>query len=225
MAAKSPTSVTIYGRLSFPVFGYNEAVARNQKSNFPAADKATVTPEFNLLVEDAQLKKLTDHVLQEFLPFCAEQHKKGEKKNALSPDEVKRIVKLIEAQDWDAQPPYIPVKAVPEKTQELAPETVAMVKVKGNRGVDIDQKAIVNDETELVVPDPDILKFPVVKPVNQTVHQLYPGAYVAATLNLYAFISGKLPGFSASAGVAVFKADADRFGGGIALDEDEIFLD
>jgi hypothetical protein len=54
---------------------------------------------------------------------------------------------------------------------------------------------------------------------------MYGGCYVAATLNLYAFISGKLPGFSASASVAVFKADGDRFGGGTAVDEDEIFLD
>lgn len=223
--APSPTTVTIYGRLSFPVFGYKEAVARNAKSKFPAADPATVTPEFNLIVEKAQLDKLVAHVRDHFLPFCIEQEKKGEKKNALSAADVKRIMTIIDGSDWEAQPPYIPIKSVPEKTAELAPEGVAMVKIKGNRGIDIDQKAIVNNETELVVPDPDILKFPVVKPASQTVHQLYPGAYVAATLNLYAFISGKLPGFSASAGVAVFKADGDRFGGGIDVDEDEIFMD
>ena len=54
---------------------------------------------------------------------------------------------------------------------------------------------------------------------------MYPGAYVAVTLNLYAYHNGKLPGFSAGASVAVFKADGERFGGGTTVDEDEIFLD
>lgn len=223
--APSPTSVTIYGRLSFPVFSYKEAVSRNQKSKFPAADEATVTPEFNLVVEESQLDKLVKHVLDNFIPFCIEQGKKGEKRNALTAAEATRIVKLIEAKDWEAQPPYIPIKTIGEKTLELAPEGVAMIKIKGNRGVDIDQKAIVNSETELIVPDPDLLAFPCVKPISQTVHSMYPGAYVAATLNLYAFISGKLPGFSASAGVAVFKSDAERFGGGVDVDLDDIFMD
>ena len=54
---------------------------------------------------------------------------------------------------------------------------------------------------------------------------MYPGCFVAATLNLYGFLSGKKPGFSASASTAIFKADGDRFGGGVDFDEDEIFLD
>jgi hypothetical protein len=54
---------------------------------------------------------------------------------------------------------------------------------------------------------------------------MYPGAYVAVTANLYAYHNGKPPGFSAGCSVAVFKADADRFGGGVAVDEDEIFMD
>jgi hypothetical protein len=101
---------------------------------------------------------------------------------------------------------------------------VASVKVSGNRGTDIELKAIVNDEDELAVPDPDLLSFPVIRPINQTVHQMYAGCYVAATLNLYAYETGSV-GVSASAGVAVFKADGDRFGGGVTVDEDEIFAD
>jgi len=54
---------------------------------------------------------------------------------------------------------------------------------------------------------------------------MYGGCYVAATLNLFSFVSGKAPGFSAAASVAVFKADGDRFGGGVAIDEDEMFMD
>lgn len=224
MAPKNPKTVTIYGRLSFPNFNYQQAVARNSKSSYPK-DAADVAPDFNMLVEPEQLKKLTDHVRDVFLPYCVEQSNKGEKRDALTQAEADRILKLLESEDWEAQPPYIPIKPVPEKTVDLAPEAVANIKVVGNKGIDIEQKAIVNTEDELLNPDGTQLVFPVIKPINQTVHQMYGGCYVAATLNLYAFISGKLPGFSASASVAIFKADGDRFGGGVAVDEDEIFAD
>lgn len=223
-ADKNPKTVTIYGRLSFPNFVYQEAVARNAKSQYPK-DAADVAPDFNLLVEQAQLDKLVEHVTGLFLPYCLDQSNKGEKRDALTKAEVDKILKIINKQDWDSQPPYIPIKMVGEKTAPLAPEAVANVKVTGNKGIDVELKAIVNTEDELLVPDPDLLQFPVIKPIGQTVHQMYGGCYVAATLNLYSFISGKLPGFSASASVAVFKADGDRFGGGVSVDEDEIFSD
>lgn len=222
--AKSPKNVTIYGRLSFPTFDYTQAVAKNSKSSFPK-EAADVTPDFNLLVEQPQLDKLKAHVLNEFLPYCLEQHNKGEKRDALDQKQVDKIVKIIEAEDWDSQPPYIPIKPVPAKTTELAPEALASIKVTGNKGTDMIQQAIVQDESELAVPDPDRVDYPAILPIGQTVHSLYGGCYAAATLNLYAFVSGKLPGFSASAGVCVFKADGDRFGGGVAVDEDEMFLD
>lgn len=223
MAAKNPKTVTIYGRLSFPNFDYKQAVARNQKSKFPKAE-ADVTPDFNLLVEQPQLDKLINHLRTEFLPFCLEQGNQGAR-GGLDKKQVDKLLKQLDDGDWESQPPYIPIKPVPEKTQDLAPEAVANIKVVGNKGVDIEQKAIVNTEDELLVPDPDLLTFPVIKPIGQTVHQMYGGCYVAATLNLYAFVSGALPGYSASASVAVFKADGERFGGGTTVDEDEIFAD
>lgn len=222
---KNPKTVTIYGRLSFPNFQHQQAVARNAKSKFPKADASEVSPDFNLLVEQTQLDKLVTHVKQEFLPYCAEQEKKGEKRDNLTDAQIKKVLKVIDSGDYEDQPPYIPMKAVGEKTAELAPEAVASIKVVGNKGVDIELKAIVNSEDELLVPDPDLLQFPAIKPIGQTVHQMYGGCYVAATLNLYAYISGALPGFSASSSVAVFKADGERFGGGVAVDEEEIFLD
>lgn len=222
--APSPTTVTIYGRLSFPNFNYAQAVARNAKSTY-AKDAADVAPDFNLLVEQTQLDKLVAHVTNVFLPHCLDQSVKGEKRNALDKGQFDKLMKVVAAADWETQPPYLAIKAIGEKTAALAPECVANIKIVGNKGVDIECKAIVNDESELVVPDPDLLKFPVIKPIGQTVHSMYGGCYVAATLNLYSFVSGKLPGFSASAGVAVFKADGDRFGGGVTVDEDEIFLD
>ena len=224
MAPKDPQTVTIYGRLSWPVWSHAQAVERNIKSKYPK-DAADVRPEFNLVVEAGQLAKLKNHITDVFLPWCAEQAKAGETRSALDDRQVDKIMKLIESEDWDDQPPYIPIKSVPEQTQELAPEAVAMVKVNGMKGVDIELKAIVNNEDELAVPDPDQLVYPVIKPIHLTRHQMYGGALVAATLNLYAFVSGKLPGITASASTAVFKADADRFGGGVAVDEDEMFLD
>jgi hypothetical protein len=222
--AKDPKTVTIYGRLSFPNFSYDQAVKRNATSQY-AKDAADVTPDFNLLVEESQLNKLVTHLTDLFLPYCLEQEKAGQKRDNLTDAEVKKLLKALSTADWETQPPYLCIKAVPEKTQVLAPEAVASIKVVGNKGVDIDQKAIVNSEDELSAPDGTQLVFPVIKPIGQTVHSMYGGCYVAATLNLYAFVSGKLPGFSASASTAVFKADGDRFGGGVAVDEDEIFLD
>jgi hypothetical protein len=223
--AKSPKNVTIYGRLSFPNFDYAQAVARNAKSQYVKADPADVTPDFNLLLEQPQLDKLVKHVLDEFLPYCVEQSKKGDKRDALTQAEADKIAKIIKASDWDSQPPYIPIKPVNDKTAELAPEALVSVKVNGNKGTDILQQAIVQDESELAVPDPDRVDYPAIMPIGQTVHSLYGGCYAAATLNLYAYISGKLPGFSAAASVCVFKADGDRFGGGVAIDADEMFLD
>lgn len=224
MGAKNPKTVTVYGRLSFPNFNYQQAVVRNGKSQY-AKDPAEVAPDFNLLVEQTQLDKLVNHAKTEFLPYCAQQHAQGETRDALDAAQVDKLMKALDAADWETQPPYLCIKAVAEKTAKLAPEAVASIKIVGNKGIDIEEKAIVNTEDELLVPDPDLLVFPVIKPIGQTVHQMYGGCYVAATLNLYAFVSGKLPGFSGSSSVAVFKADGERFGGGVAVDESEIFMD
>src|SRR6478735_1548314 len=141
MAPKNPKTVTIYGRLSFPNFIYASAVTRNAKSQFPKAPE-DVAPDFNLLVEQAQLDKLIAHVTSEFLPYCLDQSTKGEKRDALTKAEVDKILKIINAADWDSQPPYIPIKVVGDKTKDLAPEAVANIKVMGNKGIDIEEKAI-----------------------------------------------------------------------------------
>lgn len=221
---KSPKTVTIYGRLSFPTFSAQAAFEKSQKGKYPAADVASAAPDFNLLVEKPQLDKLVGHIKTTFLPYCVQQEASGEKRDVLTKKEAADLLKQVES--LDASGVYnTPVKAVHDKTSALAPEAVAQVKVIGNRGVDIEQRAIVTDENELLVPEPDLLTFPVVRPIHQTVHSMYPGCYVAATLNLYAYHNGKLPGFSAGASVAVFKADGDRIGGGVVLDESEIFED
>lgn len=222
---KSEANVTLYGRLSFPVLTHAEAVARNATSPFAKASPLDVTCEFHLLLEQSQYDKLVKHVKDVFLPWCLKRHSDGEKRNALDQTQINRILAVF-PDDLEGQPPYVALKPVNEKTLSMALETIAMLKVTGPRGgVDILQKAIVQDEGELLVPDPDILKYPIVKPISQTVHQLYPGCYAACTVNLFTFVSGKLPGFSASTGTLVFKSDAPRFGGGVEVDEDEIFED
>ena len=224
--SKNPANVTLYGRLSFPVWTYKEAVARNASApvNIRKADESTVTPEFNLVLEELQHKKFLDHVKDVYFPWVNANFAAGEKRNSLDPKHTDMLLKTLTG-DLEVQPPYVPLKPVSEKTLALAPDAVSMIKIVGSRGVDIEQKAVVNSEDELVVPEPDLLVYPVVRPIGRTVHKMYPGAYVAATLNMYTYLSGKLPGFSASAGTAVFKADADRFGGGTDVNEAEIFQD
>lgn len=221
---KSPKTVTIYGRLSFPVFTAKEAYDKSQSGKFPAKSIDEAKPNFQLLVEQAQFDKLLNHVENEFLPYCIQQSDAGEKRDALTKDEVKKLLEGIK-NDLGDQTFNTPFAAVHEKTAELAPEVVAAIKVLGSAGTDLERKAIVNSESELATPDGEILSFPVIVPENQSVHTMYPGCYVAATLNLYAYHNGKHPGFSAGASTAVFKADAERFGGGTSVDEDEIFLD
>ncbi len=228
IADKSPKNITIYGRLSFPRFTHKEAVMANKKSSFVKADEADVSPEFNLLVEQAQLDKLKTHILDVFLPFVEENYAKDPKsRDALDPKVVKKIREKIENEDWDGAP-FLPMKQVSDKNKEVAPETVASVKVTGTKGSDITLKATVYDEAHLAIPDPDILSYPVVKNLSDTVFTMYAGAYVVTTLNLFAFFSSSsVNGISAGANAAVYRGNLEgaRFGGGSDLDEDDIFLD
>lgn len=223
--SKNPQNVTIYGYLSWPKFNYKEAVEWNQRSKFPNADVSKIRPEFHLLVKQAQLDKLVDHIKTVFLPFTETREKAGERGNALNAKQVAKLDAWLDAGDWEDQPPYMLIKPIDPKTAEQVPDAVASIKISGLPGQDISQMAIVQDESELAVPDPDILKFPVLKGIQETVHQLQPGAIAAATVNLYAFVTGNMPGVNGSASTAVFKEEGVRFGGSTDVDESEIFLD
>lgn len=225
--ASGPKTVTIWGRISFPTFTAQEAYDRNLKGQYPSKDVASAAPDFTLLVTQAQWDLFHKKVVDEFLPYCADQHKKGEKKDALDPNEVRQLIAGLE--DLPNQIFNTPAKPVHEKTAGLAPEAVAAIKCIGPKGGDIQIKAIVSDESQLAVPDPDLLVSPdnkKVLPIGNTKFSMYPGAYVAATLNLYAYHNGKHPGFSAGVTTAVYKMDGgERFGGSVDVDEDAIFLD
>lgn len=216
-------TVTVWGWISFPEFTAQGAYTQSQKGDYPAADVASASPNFLLLLNDTQAEKFRKHVEDTFLPYCEAQSKKGEKKDALTTAEVKLLLTAID--DPANAVVNTPYKVISEKTAVLRPDAVAAVKCIGGKGTDIELKAIVNSESELAVPDPDILSFPVIKPLSATTHQIYAGCQVAATINLYAYKNGKNPGFSAGVSTAVFRADDDRFGGSVAVDESEIFMD
>lgn len=220
---KSPKTGTIYGRLSYPTWTAQASYERSLNGTYKVASPDKAKPDFNLLVEQPQLDKFMAHVTDVFLPYCIDQHDKGEKRDVLDAKEVKALLDGLNG-DLSQQTFNTPVKPVPDKTAPLVPEAVASIKILGNEGVDMELKAVVNDDDELIVPG-SILSFPAIVPINQAVHNMYPGAIVAVTYNLYAYHNGKHPGFSAGASVAIFKADADRIGGGAAIDEDEIFAD
>ncbi|AYD86157.1 hypothetical protein SEA_BURRO_14 [Microbacterium phage Burro] len=227
MVDKNPKQLTIKGRLSFPRFTHKEAVAANEKSKFKKADPNEVSSEFNLLVEQDQLDKLKDHILNVFLPYVEEQTAKKEKRDTLNPKLVQKIKDKIAQEDWDGSP-FLPMKAVSEKNAESAPEAVSSIKITGPKGADITLKARVENEQQLVIPDPDQLSWPTIVPIDKSVFSPYAGAYFAATLNLFAFESSStVNGISAGANTAVYLGNLEgaRFGGGTDVDEDEIFMD
>jgi hypothetical protein len=222
--SKDPKSITFYGRLSYPTFTAQEAYDQSLRGQFPAKDVASVSPAVQLLVTQGQFDKVMNHFINEFLPYCQRQHDAGEKRDALEAAEVKKLIASITG-DLADQTYNSPVKLVSDKTAALAPEAVAAMKVIGPKGGDFTLKAIVTDESELAVPDPDLISFPTIVPVNNSVHQFYPGCVVAVTAQPYAYHNGRLAGFSLGADTLVFRTDADRFGGGVSIDTDEIFMD
>ena len=227
----SPKNVTLRGRLSFPRFKHAEAVAFAQNSQFDrnkAPDQ--ITSSFTLLLEQEQVDKFLKHLTDVYLPYAAEQHKKGEKMDGgLDAKAIGKIEKRIAEADWTEAPPNMPLKSINPKYQDQTPECVARLDLKGPKGADVTLKARVENETQLVVPDPDLLTFPVIKPLEQTVFEMYPGAYVAATINLYSYFrSNTIFGIGAGANVAVYMGnlEGERLGGGgNGVNEDDIFMD
>lgn len=223
-------NVTVRGRLSFPRFKHAEAVAFAANSQFDKNKTPDqINSSFTLLLEQDQVDKLVAHVRDKYLPYAKEQNKKGEKKDGqLDPKLIERIEKFLDAGDWDMAPPHFPIKNINPKYADQTPECVARLDVKGPKAGDVILKARVEDETQMVVPDPDQLSYPVIKPLEQTVFEMYPGAYVAATLNLYSFaVSSTIFGIGAGANVAVYMGnlEGERLGGGTDIDESDIFED
>ena len=218
-----PQIVTVAGRLSWPRLTMEAAIAGNLKSKFPvAADK--LGPSVNIVVEQSQVDKIVAHARDTFLPWCVEQQKNGETRSALTQAQADEILAFLEAGDWEAAPPHTPIKHADEKLLEKVPTAAATIKVSGRPGQNFIQQVHVRDESDLAQGQ-EVKNFPALLPIGQTVHELYAGCDIAVTLNMYAFVASKVPGFTASATTIVFKRDNVRFGGGTDVDEDSIFMD
>ena len=223
MAIENPT-VTVGGRISFPKFTAQEAFDSSQGGKYPAKSVEEAKPSFDLLLTQAQLDKVVKAIEDQFIPFVAERNKQGEKKNQLEPADVKDILKGLKSGEWKSKLYQLPIKEVHEKTAEMAPEAVATISVRGQAGSTLEQRAIVRDEKE--VSDPDfVFTDTTILPIGKTVHEIYPGCNVKVTINFYAYYTQGTPGITAGASVVVFDRDNDRFGGGVAVDEEAMFLD
>lgn len=230
MADKNPQEVIVRGRLSYPSFTMADAIALNERSKIQQYKKKPedVRPSFSLIVEQAALDKLTKHIDEVFLPYAEALHKADPKaRGGLSPAQVTKLRKIIGEGDWEVDPLPGLIKHVPEKTAELAPEGVAVVKANGFKGRDMILKALVRDEDELANQHEDIIipSRGVILSVEDTKHELYPGSVVSTQLNLYAYESMGAPGISASTSTVIYVGDAPRFGGGGDIDEDSFFMD
>lgn len=220
---KNPQNVTLRGRLSWPNLTYAQALAQNARSKFPKKDEE-VRPNFQLLLEEDQADKLVAHLRDVFLPWCKEQGKAKEK-SGLEDKHVKKLLRVLDDADWETEGILGLIKPVHEKTAELAPEAVMAVQVNGFRGQDLELKAVVRSEDDLRNPIDDFV-IPArgaVLPIEDTNLELYPGAVVAAQLNLFAFVGANV-GITASTPTVVFVRDAERFGGGGGLDEEDLFM-
>ena len=223
---KSAQNLTLRGRLSWPTFTYAQALVRNSKSEYPKAPE-DVRPTFSLLLNEQQADKLITHLKDVFIPWGVEQSKRGEKRSPISPAHAKKLIRILDERDWEADGVLGLIKPVHPKTVELAPEAVLTLAVNGFKGRDLVTKAIVRSVDDLANPhsDVEIPERGVVMPLNATNLELYPGSVVGATINLFAFTAAGNPGITAGTGEVVFIEHADRFGGGGGTDEDELFMD
>ena len=217
------------GRLSFNNLtaqgAYEEALAGPFAAN--VKDVASTSPYANLLLTQTQFDKVMTKITDEFLPMCEEQYKReGEKApNALSPAQVKQLLNELQSLDGLLNTPF---KKPSDKTLELMPDCVASIKLIGSKGKDFTVEAIVKSEDELDPADPDVLQFPVVKPINLTTHSLYNGCWVVAKgMQFYRYFNGgpKKPGFSLGCSQLVFSRDDSPFAGGAVVEDDDVFLE
>jgi hypothetical protein len=222
-------NVNVRGAITYSQFTMDQALAANERSQYKESDLSKVAPVVQLLLDKINQDKVIAHIRDVYLPETLKRHAAGEKRDVFEKKIVDKILKALEggeADGWESAPPHLPLKKVYHKTKDVAPWAVATLKITGSKGRDFEQLARVNDETELKVPDPDLLSYPVLRPIGATVHELYPGAWAYSTLNLSGYFAnaGNF-GISAYANQIVFLEDRDRLAGGTFLDEDDIFLD
>lgn len=225
MAPADFKKLNIRGAITYSQFTMAQAKANNERSSYPDPEDR-IAPSVQLLLDETQYERVRTHIIDVYLPEAVARAKAKEKKDAIEQKYADRIKANLENRELEG-PPYLLVKEVYAKSVEAVPWAVATLKFKGTAGRDIEKLARVNDESELRVPDPNALTFPTVRPIDETVHELYPGAWAYATLNLSGyFTSAGSYGISAYSNSVVFLENRDRLGGGGGvLDTEDIFLD
>ena len=223
----------IRGRVTYSNFTMAQAIAANSNPllQYPkAADK--VAPDFQLLLTQPQVEKFTAWILETYVPECLARGKAGEKRNAFDQKMADKIKRAIDAgvsggpEAWDA-PPHLPLKNVYAKTLDVVPDAWATLKVSGSAGRDLELLAKVSSEEEFRTPPANEKVYPLLAPLTDTVHDLYPGSVGYSTLRLASFqASSSVYGVSAYANQLVFIRDDERIGGGGGgIDTDGVFMD
>lgn len=207
------------GRLSFHVHDVDAALVEKNKGPFAKSNDtvADVSAYSTILLTAPQYERIKTQLI-EFLGECAKLPK-GEIK--LTPAELKMLVRQIEADE--ALPLNTPFKQLSEKTLELWPECVAAVKLLSPRGQSFVEEAIVRNEDDLKVPDPDRIGFPLQLPLRESRFTMYNGCWVIAPLSFYTYKNGANPGVSAGGTHIIFQRDDTPFAGGPGVDRDSIF--
>ena len=217
------------GAITYSQFTMAQALANNANRTQYKKTDDKVAPQVQFLLDQAQVDRIVAHIRDTYLPETLVRNGRGEKRDSFDQKQVTKILKALDerqAEGWQSESPFLPIKQVYKKTLEVAPWAIATLALTGTAGRDIEQLARVNDESELRVPDPNLLSFPALKPIDQTVHELYPGAWAYATLNLSGYVqSASNFGISAYSNTVVFLEDRDRLAGGMSLDESSIFMD
>lgn len=222
MGTEAP-HVTVSGRLSFPAFTAQQAYDKSQNGKFKYKNVEEAKPNFDILLDQVNLDKVKA-AIEEQIAFAEERAKAGEQKNRLETSDADDMRAGLASNTWKSKLYQLPLKEIHEKTAPLAPEAVAALGVKGMAGTNLELRAIVQSEDEVTDPNYVFTK-PAILPIKDTVHDLYAGCNIKVTVNFYAYETSGTPGISCGASIVVFHRDNDRFGGGVALDEDEMFLD
>lgn len=227
----NPKVLTVQGRLNFPKFTAQEAYESSLTGNYKKDSPAESKPSYNLLLTQDELDKVRKHLIEVFIPYCVEQGKKTPKDPRKTPDglsmrDAKLFIDGFNEDDPKDQLYHTPLKRVPDKTLEKAPESVAMMRVVGPTGGQIKLVTVVTDPAELVAPTDQDIQFPQLRSVTDTNLQIYPGVYGGSTLEFYVYDSSGKPGINAAGPTFVRKLDMDSLagGGGPAIDE-SVFLE
>lgn len=234
---EKPTGINAGGRLSFNHLTAQAAYdsAHRAGSALPPKQRPQSVEDakanFVLLLNGTGRDRIIKHVLEDVIPWFRQEVKDGNSKMFITDADIDTIEALIKDETWrDGRNGTTPFRDVDEKTAEMAPTAALAMTVKAyHPGTDIKQEAFVTDEEQLNTKP---FSKKAVFPIDDTIFELYSGAYVKATVSFWIGEAGGMPYLSCSANSVVFWKEGSRFGGGssdvegmIEEDDDDLFDD